>query len=342
MSEAHKVPLTPDMADALVLPSKAPSGVPAEAHATRREGLLLRAARLLRKQEAFQLATKMYTQAGDNVKAMKCLIRSGDKEKIMVFAGVSRSKEIYVLAANYLQVSASRRGIPPPPARTRGRPRAQEWRKAAGRGRAARPRRLTCLVPAAPSQPPPPPFTDPFPPPPQSLDWRTDGQVTKAIISFYTKAKAWGQLSGFFDACAQVEIDDFRNYDKAIGAMSKAKQVASKITDGEAARPPGPCPQVAPLELLAPARVETLRCILLPPPAPAAASRDAAVSSLESRIATMEKYSAARRAAADDPDTMLALCGELLDTGDVDQAIRSGDVFTLLIEHYFRGGEADK
>lgn len=93
------------MADALILPSKAPASVDPAEHKLRREGLLLRAARLLRKQEAFQLATKMYTQAGDTVKAMKCLIKSGDKEKIMVFAGVSRSKEIYVLAANFLQVS---------------------------------------------------------------------------------------------------------------------------------------------------------------------------------------------------------------------------------------------
>lgn len=169
LAEAHKVPLTATMADALVLPREAPEGVPAAAHKDRRQELLMRAARLLRKQEAFQLATKMYTQAGDTVKAMRCLIKSGDKEKIMVFAGVSRSKEIYVLAANFLQ----------------------------------------------------------------SLDWRTDSEVMKAIISFYTKARAWEQLSGFFDACAQVEIDEFRNYDKAVGAMGEAKKFAGKIKDGK-------------------------------------------------------------------------------------------------------------
>ncbi|KAA0149061.1 hypothetical protein FNF31_04973 [Cafeteria roenbergensis] len=240
VAEAHRVPLTADMADALILPSKAPEGVDPASHKTRREGLLLRAARLLRKQEAFQLATKMYTQAGDTVKAMKCLIKSGDKEKIMVFAGVSRSKEIYVLAANFLQ----------------------------------------------------------------SLDWRTDAEVMKAIVSFYSKARAWGQLSGFFDACAQVEIDEFRNYDKAIGAMTQAAKVAAKIADEP--------------------------------------SRNERVRSLESRIAVMRKYLAARAAEAEDPETMLALCGELLDQPDADQAIRTGDVFALLIEHYFKAGEAEK
>ena len=44
----------------------------------------------------------------------------------------------------------------------------------------------------------------------------------KAIISFYTKAKAFTQLSGFYDACAQVEIDEYRDYEKALGALKEA------------------------------------------------------------------------------------------------------------------------
>jgi hypothetical protein len=35
---------------------------------------------------------------------MKSLLRSGDTEKIIFFAGVSRQRDIYILAANYLQV----------------------------------------------------------------------------------------------------------------------------------------------------------------------------------------------------------------------------------------------
>ncbi len=43
-------------------------------------------------------------QAGDKLRAMKSLLRSGDTEKIIFFAGVSRQRDIYILAANYLQV----------------------------------------------------------------------------------------------------------------------------------------------------------------------------------------------------------------------------------------------
>ncbi len=34
---------------------------------------------------------------------MKCLLKSGDTQKICYFAGVSRNRDIYILAANYLQ-----------------------------------------------------------------------------------------------------------------------------------------------------------------------------------------------------------------------------------------------
>lgn len=34
---------------------------------------------------------------------MKALLKSGDTEKVVFFAGVSRQKDIYIMAANYLQ-----------------------------------------------------------------------------------------------------------------------------------------------------------------------------------------------------------------------------------------------
>lgn len=37
------------------------------------------------------------------MKAMKALLKSGDTDKIIFFANVSRQKEMYVMAANYLQ-----------------------------------------------------------------------------------------------------------------------------------------------------------------------------------------------------------------------------------------------
>ena len=45
----------------------------------------------------------MLIQAGAKLKAMRALIRSGETEKVCLFAQVSRNRELYIMAANYLQ-----------------------------------------------------------------------------------------------------------------------------------------------------------------------------------------------------------------------------------------------
>ncbi|XP_014248149.1 intraflagellar transport protein 140 homolog [Cimex lectularius] len=114
-------------------------------------------------QANYHLATKKYTQAGNKMKAMKALLKSGDTDKIIFFANITRQKEMYVMAANYLQ----------------------------------------------------------------SLDWRVKPELLKTIISFYTKGKAPHLLANFYVACAQVEVDDFRNYNKALGALNEASKSLS-------------------------------------------------------------------------------------------------------------------
>lgn len=44
----------------------------------------------------------------------------------------------------------------------------------------------------------------------------------KAIVQFYKKAKAVNSLASFYDACAQLEIDEFGDYDKAGRAMQES------------------------------------------------------------------------------------------------------------------------
>ncbi|KAM5227325.1 intraflagellar transport protein 140 homolog [Ctenodactylus gundi] len=151
--------ITEEMAEKMTVP-KDSKDLSEEA---RRE-LLEQIANCCMRQGSYHLATKKYTQAGNKLKAMRALLKSGDTEKIMFFAGVSKQKEIYIMAANYLQ----------------------------------------------------------------SLDWRKEPEVMKSIISFYTKGRALDLLAGFYDACAQVEIDEYQNYDKAHGALTEAYKCLSK------------------------------------------------------------------------------------------------------------------
>ena len=119
------------------------------------------------KQNNYHLATKKFTQAGNKVRAMKALLKSGDTEKICFFAQVSRQRDIYIMAGNYLQ----------------------------------------------------------------SLDWQNQPDVLKNIINFYSKGKAMDLLANFYVACAQVEIDEFQNYEKAVDALNQAIRCLAKLTE---------------------------------------------------------------------------------------------------------------
>ena len=143
---------------------------PETVDATERKEILKDLARALKKQGSFILASKKYTQAGDRIRAMKCLVRGGDTKAVIQFASISRNGEIYKLAANYLQ----------------------------------------------------------------QMNWRESADIMRAIIAFYTKAKSFEQLAGFYDSCAQVEIDDYRDYEKAIGALRESLKYLSKAETRQA------------------------------------------------------------------------------------------------------------
>ncbi|NXC17133.1 IF140 protein, partial [Corythaeola cristata] len=200
---------------------------------SRRE-LLEQIADCCMRQGNYHMATKKYTQAGNKLKAMRALLKSGDTEKIVFFAGVSRQREIYIMAANYLQ----------------------------------------------------------------SLDWRKDPEVMKNIISFYTKGRALDLLAGFYDACAQVEIDEYQNYEKAQGALTEAYKCLSKAKTR------------SPLE------------------------QESKLANLQSKITLIKRFIHARRVYSEDPKEAVRQCELLLAEQDFDNAIRHGDVLGFLVEHY--------
>ena len=153
----ENVVLTEEMAEALT-PAKD------EHNAEHRAVILQQIAKLCKHQGSYHLACKKYTQAGNKAKGMKCLIKSGDTEKICFFASVSRQKELYMMAANYLQ----------------------------------------------------------------TLNWHNDATVMKNIITFYSKAKAYDSISTFYEGCAQIEIDEYKSYEKALQAMRESHRYAQK------------------------------------------------------------------------------------------------------------------
>mmetsp|Transcript_42942 Transcript_42942/g.100869 ORF Transcript_42942/g.100869 Transcript_42942/m.100869 type:complete len:1420 (-) Transcript_42942:132-4391(-) len=226
LCEEHDVHITEDMAERMT-PDKSKMAQ------EQRAEILQNIAKLCKKQGSFQLACKKYTQAGDKLKAMKSLLKSGDTDKIIFFAGTARQPDIYVLAGNYLQ----------------------------------------------------------------SLDWHNDPEIMKNIIQYYTKAKAYDKLASFYDACAQVEIDEYRDYDKAAGALREALKYMFKAAG------PG-------------------------------AEADDRVLTLQNRISIVEKFAEVRKLAKSDPESMATVCRKLLELQELETAVRVGDVFAQLVEYY--------
>lgn len=224
--DAERIPLIEDLADQLTPPTEF-SGF-AE--------ILVGIAELAEKQGAFAVASKKFTQAGDRLRALKSLLRSGDTEKVIFFATVSGSKqkEIYVVAANYLQ----------------------------------------------------------------TLDWRTKPDIFKAIVTFYSKAKSFDSLVRFYEYSAEVEISEYSEYQKASVALTEALKVCRKES------------------------VLSTRVPLL-----------------EKRMENIGRFLNAQSVAQDDVVAMKQICDELLSMPDIEESVRKGDIFSLVIEAMFHHGD---
>ncbi|CAG5059653.1 unnamed protein product [Parnassius apollo] len=63
--------------------------------------------------------------------------------------------------------------------------------------------------------------------------WRSRPDLTRHILHFYTRAKAFAKLAAFYAECAQMEIDDYDNYEKALEALKEASRCIAKSSDPE-------------------------------------------------------------------------------------------------------------
>jgi intraflagellar transport protein 140 len=131
----------------------------------------------------------------------------------------------------------------------------------------------------------------------QNAQWHNDAELMKNIINFYSRAKAFDSLANFFDACASVEIDEYRDYEKAMVALQEAIKYAGRSTS----------PNKASL-----------------------------VDQLTKRVAQMRQFVEARSYFKSDPQQMLRRCQELLETPGIEENIRIGDVYAQLVEFFFQ------
>ncbi|KAG5313583.1 IF140 protein, partial [Pseudoatta argentina] len=241
--QQHNVVLNEELAEKLTIEKGSDDDAERE---RMRISTLEKIAELTFDQGNYHLATKKFTQAGNKLRAMKALLKSGDSEKICFFAQVSRNREIYIMAGNYLQ----------------------------------------------------------------SLDWQNQPEILKNIINFYSRGKAMDLLANFYVACAQVEIDEFQNYEKALDALNQANRCLSKVVT-----PRDPDVHKRAIELV------------------------------NNRMSAIKRYLDIKRLFdRGETETAMQQVRHLLDSQgpNLEQSVRRGDLFATITQHYANIGDTEK
>ncbi|KAF7638044.1 Amidase domain-containing protein [Meloidogyne graminicola] len=205
-----------------------------------RSTLLEQIARCCLQQSNYYFAAKKFTQAGNKLEAIKALLKSGDTQKVILFANTARDKDIYRMAGNYLQ----------------------------------------------------------------TLNWKENAQLMRQIEAFYLKAGAVDLLANFYEACAQVEIEEYHDYEKAAAAYSEAiRCLNKKINKNNSV--------LKNKQFYLTERQEQLREIL----------------------ETIQQFLDIKILYEKDPGESMRLLGEFSEKPDIDSIVRLGDIYSILIGH---------
>ncbi|CAD2216420.1 hypothetical protein, conserved [Angomonas deanei] len=154
----------------------------------------------------------------------------------------------------------------------------------------------------------------------QSQSWSTDKNVYKSIVHFYTKAKAFDSLLSFFDSCAQLQIDENRDYKAALFAVNESIRTIEKAQSTN--------------NHIANANVDLLK------------QKSTIISGLLRAQQLVDSIVAERRGTEEEKkkcDEVISICSDYVkrsrpaheDHALLESAIRIGDVFALLVKFYF-------
>ncbi|CAD5216485.1 unnamed protein product [Bursaphelenchus xylophilus] len=134
----------------------------------------------------------------------------------------------------------------------------------------------------------------------QSLDWKEDATLMRQIENFYIKANAMDSLAAFYESCGQLEIDDYRDYDKAITAYNEAVRCWNRKGDKDG--------DLDEKETKMRDRIKKK------------------ITRIKTFIETKETYEK-------DPGEALRRLTEMSEQPEIDGDVRLGDIYALLIAH---------
>lgn len=126
-------------------------------------------------------------------------------------------------------------------------------------------------------------------------DWYDNNEITEAIVCFYTCARAFEQILTFFNACAQIEIDEYSDYDKALGALKEALKYTEEIKNSKS---------------------------------------NEVIFDIQNKASLVEQFLEAKKCIGSNPQIALKTCRQLLSKNDVEMVIHAGDCFGLMASYH--------
>lgn len=133
--------------------------------------------------------------------------------------------------------------------------------------------------------------------------------IVKTITMFYTKARSFKQLATFHNTVAEFEMNEFRDYDKAVVALKKAVKYMHDKQKG------------------ADGRMEWTKM-------PKKEEHQARLKQYEEKLKYVTQFVQAKKLVGEDPSQMINICESLLKKPKIQFSLRVGDILALLVEYY--------
>lgn len=130
----------------------------------------------------------------------------------------------------------------------------------------------------------------------KTLDWKKYPDALQNIMNFYKRARAYDKLAQFYDMCAQIEIEEYRDYNKALEALMEAYKIL-RDNGGNTF------------------------------------TKDETLQELEQKCRNIKRFIDARDRYANDPEEGARELAGLVRDPKIFLGVNPGDIYGILIEH---------
>lgn len=128
----------------------------------------------------------------------------------------------------------------------------------------------------------------------QTLNPREGDKLYGQIIQFYTKAKAPDKLGRFFEASAQVEIDEYQEYSKAYELLQNGYKLVSNAPDFK--------------------------------------DKSNVIANMQRKIKLVGMYLQAQELIKSDPKKSMSMCAEIMRNPQIENVLRVDDIYMIMVQ----------